>query len=102
MNSSTPEPPEISAKPRRMTALVRGTVQGVGYRRFVQRRATDLGLTGSAENLDGGDVEIVAEGATEELENLRHWLERGPAHAKVKSVEVQWSEATGMSDFYVF
>ena len=75
MNPSTHEPPEVPAKPRRMTALVRGTVQGVGYRRFVQRRATDLGLTGSAENLDGGDVEIVAEGATEELEKLLHWLE---------------------------
>ena len=99
MNSSTPE---IPAKPRRMTALVRGLVQGVGYRRFVQRRATDFGLTGSAENLDGGDVEIVAEGASKELERLLHWIERGPAHAKVKSVEVQWSEATGMSDFYVF
>jgi acylphosphatase len=99
MNSSSLESNE---KPRRMTALVRGLVQGIGYRRFVQRRAKDLGLTGSAENLDGGDVEIVAEGASEELERLLHWIERGPAHAKVKSVEVQWSEATGMGDFYVF
>jgi acylphosphatase len=99
MNPSTPP---ATDKPRRMTALVRGQVQGVGYRRFVQRRASDLGLAGSAENLDGGDVEIVAEGAAQELERLLHWLERGPAHARVKSVEVQWSESTGMNDFYVF
>lgn len=91
-----------SKKHRRLTALVRGRVQGVGYRRFVQRRAIDLALAGHAENLGEGDVEVVAEGPVSDLENLLHWIKRGPTHADVSSVDVQWSEATGLSGFYVY
>ena len=47
--------------PMRLTALVSGTVQGVGYRLFIQRYARDLGLCGYAENLSDGKVEVVAE-----------------------------------------
>lgn len=46
----------------RLTALITGTVQGVGYRRYVQRYARDLKLQGYAENLSDGRVEVVAEG----------------------------------------
>ena len=98
----TPSPAEANARPRRITALVRGKVQGVGYRRFIQRRAIDLTLCGFAENLGEGGVEIVAEGATSDLENLLHWIKRGPTHADVESVDVQWSEATGLSGFFVY
>lgn len=86
----------------RLTVAVSGRVQGVGYRRFAQRRASDLGLAGYAENVSGGKVEVVAEGPRSDLERLLHLLGRGPAHAQVEGVEAQWSEATGLSGFYVY
>jgi acylphosphatase len=92
------EPP----KPRRMTALVTGAVQGVGYRRFVQRRAQDLGLAGFAENLFDGKVEIVAEGQADALESLLHWVRRGPPHADVREVDVQYAETTGLVGFHIY
>ncbi|TDD72537.1 acylphosphatase [Actinomadura rubrisoli] len=46
----------------RLTAWVRGHVQGVGFRWWVRARALELGLTGTATNLGDGRVEVVAEG----------------------------------------
>ncbi|GBF04131.1 acylphosphatase [Deinococcus aerius] len=89
-------------RPMRLTALVSGTVQGVGYRRYVQRHARDLNLSGSAENLLDGRVEVVAEGSEADLERLLHWLRRGPPHARVDDVQTQYSEATGLRDFHVY
>ncbi|WP_027483755.1 acylphosphatase [Deinococcus pimensis] len=86
----------------RLSALVSGRVQGVGYRRFVQRHARDLALSGYAENLGDGRVEVVAEGARGDLDRLLHWLRRGPPHAEVTTVEVQYAEDTGLRDFHVY
>ncbi|AFV75854.1 acylphosphatase [Thermus oshimai] len=86
----------------RLVALVRGRVQGVGYRAFVQRKALELGLSGYAENLPDGRVEVVAEGPKEDLEALLHHLKQGPRLARVEEVEVQWSEETGLKGFYVY
>lgn len=86
----------------RLTALVSGTVQGVGYRQYVQRRARDLNLSGYAENLLDGRVEVVAEGGEQDLERLLHWIKRGPPHARVGEVQTQQSEATGLRDFHVY
>ncbi|SMB94375.1 acylphosphatase [Deinococcus hopiensis] len=86
----------------RLTALVVGKVQGVGYRRYVQRHARDLNLSGTAENLLDGRVEVVAEGPQKDLDRLLHWLKRGPPHARVEEVQTQYSEATGLRDFHVY
>ncbi|PTA69042.1 acylphosphatase [Deinococcus arcticus] len=86
----------------RLTALVSGTVQGVGYRRYVQRHARDLNLAGYAENLSDGRVEVVAEGPQPELDRLLHWLRRGPPHARITDVQTQASEATGLQDFHLY
>ncbi|WP_022799695.1 acylphosphatase [Deinococcus ficus] len=86
----------------RLTALITGTVQGVGYRRYVQRYARDLKLQGYAENLSDGRVEVVAEGHEQDLDRLLHWLHRGPPHARVTRVETQYSEHTGLNDFHVY
>ena len=86
----------------RLTALVSGTVQGVGYRRYVQRHARDLNLSGTAENLLDGRVEVVAEGPQPDLDRLLHWLRRGPPHARVADVQTQYSEATGLRDFHIY
>ncbi len=86
----------------RLTVLVSGTVQGVGYRRFVQRQAEILRLTGYAENLADGRVEVVAEGEKSDLEHLLHFLKKGSTHALVDSLEVQWADATGLTGFFAY
>jgi acylphosphatase len=86
----------------RLTALITGQVQGVGYRRFVQRQAENLRLAGYTENLSDGRVEVIAEGEKIDLEQLLHYLKQGSTHAVVKNVEVQWAEATGLTGFFVY
>jgi acylphosphatase len=67
--------------------IVRGIVQGVGFRWFVWREAERLGLRGVARNLLDGSVEVIAEGAEPALEDLARALARGPAMAHVEHVE---------------
>jgi|AACY02.3.fsa_nt_gi Acylphosphatases len=87
---------------QRLTALISGRVQGVGYRAFARRHAIDLGLAGSAENLADGRVEIVAEGPRSELEQLLVFLRRGPVHASVASIERHWAQGGGLRGFHVY
>ena len=82
----------------RLHAIVRGDVQGVGFRYFVQRKAQQLGLRGWVRNNDDGTVELVAEGGRRELEQLKRALEEGPRLARVDRVETRWSEAAGGLD----
>ncbi len=86
----------------RLTALVSGQVQGVGYRAFARRYAIDKNLNGYAENLSDGRVEVVAEGLKEGLEHFLIHLNNGPVYAKVANIEVQWSGASGLKGFYVY
>ncbi|WP_027882208.1 acylphosphatase [Meiothermus rufus] len=86
----------------RITVLVSGRVQGVGYRYFTRQKALELGLAGYAENLPDGRVEVVAEGGKDELEHLIHHLRQGPRGAWVAQVDVQWSQATGLKGFQIF
>ena len=83
--------------------IVYGYVQGVFFRAFASRRATELGLTGYARNLPGGEaVEVNAEGEREKLQKLIDFLKVGPPTAEVEKVETSWSEYTGSySDFGV-
>ena len=77
-------------------AIVNGRVQGVFFRDFVSRRATELGLTGYVRNLPGGRaVEVQAEGKRGQLEKLLGHLKVGPSSAKVEEVVTDWSEYTG-------
>lgn len=79
----------------RLTAWVRGTVQGVGFRWWVRSRALELGLKGAATNLADGRVEVVAEGPRERCESLLHLLKEGTAPGRVESVAQRWSEPDG-------
>ena len=67
--------------------FVAGRVQGVGFRYFVQQRATELGLHGWARNLDDGRVEVYAVGTKEQLSDLAAALHLGPRMADVRNVE---------------
>lgn len=67
--------------------LVRGRVQGVGFRWFVWREAERLGLGGFARNLRDGTVEVVSQGPDDALDRLEQALRRGPSGARVDAVE---------------
>lgn len=67
--------------------LVRGQVQGVGFRWFVAGEAERLGLGGFVRNLPDGTVEVVSQGPDAALETLESHLHRGPSHARVEGVE---------------
>ena len=67
--------------------IVRGRVQGVGFRWFVLRQAQQLGIHGWARNLDDGRVEVVADAQGEQLAKLETALRRGPSGARVDGVE---------------
>jgi len=86
----------------RLTVLVHGRVQGVGFRGFVRRHALDLGLAGYAENLIDGRVEVVAEGLQSELNHLVVMLRNGPAHAAVTEIEIAWGEVGNLAGFYTY
>lgn len=79
----------------RLTAVVHGDVQGVGYRVFVLREAARLGLRGYVRNLPNGTVEVVAEGPRSLLEQFLAALRRGPRAAEITWVDVTWSPAIG-------
>lgn len=93
--------PSPAGTPVRLTALVRGHVQGVGFRRWVRARALELGLLGTATNLADGRVQVVAEGPGEACEALLALL-RGPASrgspGQVSGTSVWWGTARGRLD----
>lgn len=72
--------------------LIFGTVQGVGYRKFLKENAQKLGLVGWVRNLPEGTVEAEAAGSSQAIETLIHRCEKGPFLAKVVSVDVTYHE----------
>src|SRR6266566_442288 len=82
----------------RLHAVIRGDVQGVGFRYFVLRKAQQLGLRGWVRNNDDGTVELVAEGARQDLEQLKRAVGEGPRMARVDRVDTRWQSATGNLD----
>jgi acylphosphatase len=79
----------------RLHGLIKGDVQGVGFRYFMIRRAQALGLSGWVKNRDDGAVEFVAEGGRPALEQLERAAREGPRMARVAAVEINWTQATG-------
>jgi len=81
--------------PVRAQIVVRGRVQGVGYRAFVVRVGTRHGLCGGVRNLDDGRVELEIEGTRTAIEAMVLELKIGPPGAHVTGVEAEWKPATG-------
>jgi acylphosphatase len=80
---------------QQLHAVVRGRVQGVGFRYTTLRRAHALGLVGWVANRGDGAVEVVAEGARPALDTFLEFLHVGPPAADVHDVALQWTTATG-------
>ena len=87
--------PEDAPARRRLQAIVRGRVQGVGYRYFVLREASALGLDGWVMNLGDGSVRCAAEGPDPALQALLARLRIGPAGAHVRDLDVAWRPVAG-------
>ena len=79
----------------RLDATVMGRVQGVGFRYFVLREATGLGLDGWVANTPSGAVRCVAEGPRRALDELLEQLRQGPPAAIVDRVSEAFMPATG-------
>lgn len=80
---------------------IRGSVQGMSFRYFVKTHADKLGLKGFVRNLDNGDVEVVAEGRDEVVNDLLKLCREGPAHAQVKETETREIKHEGFDDFRI-
>lgn len=89
------QPPEDEGEAARLTAWVRGRVQGVGFRWWVRRNALELGLIGMAENLVDGRVKVVAEGDRDRLTELLGRLEAPGAPGHVAQVTHRWDKVRG-------
>jgi acylphosphatase len=81
--------------------VVRGRVQGVGFRWFVEREAHTLGIAGWVRNNADGSVEILAQGTCEQLSGLHSRLREGPRAARVDAVEESESRVTSMTSFRI-
>jgi acylphosphatase len=100
-NYKSQMPPErTSVQARRF--LIRGRVQGVGFRWFVEREAHILGIPGWVRNNHDGSVEVLAMGTREQLAGLRSRLQEGPRAARVDGVEESAAEpVAGLNSFQV-
>ena len=75
--------------------LIRGEVQGVGYRFFAQRAAARHQVVGYVRNMPDGTVESLVEGSAQSVEAFKHDLATGPRFSVVEQVEEIFLEPTG-------
>lgn len=80
---------------KRLHAVVKGRVQGVGFRYFVQQNAVKLELLGWVCNQWDGSVELTAEGNHLSLQTFLQILYQGPSSAIVENIDFDWQTATG-------
>ena len=76
-----------------MQVLYSGQVQGVGFRYAVKSVATGFDVTGSVRNLPGGGVELLAEGAKDELEAFRLAIRESGLDHFIRNEDISWQEA---------
>lgn len=74
----------------RAEIIVKGLVQGVGFRYFVLRKANELNIKGYVKNQMDGTVLTVVEGDKSKIEALFNYLKIGPMHADVRDIKIGW------------
>ena len=85
----------------RRRVVVRGKVQGVGFRYYANAEAARLGVAGFVRNLSDGSVEVEVEGERDAVASLVDWARTGPPSASVESAEVTEREPAGTPVFTV-
>jgi len=83
---------------RAVRVVVRGRVQGVGFRAWVVREATALGVHGAVANRADGSVEVEGVGEESTLERFVAALRTGPRHARIEHIEESWFERARVPD----
>jgi acylphosphatase len=92
----------MASEPLRLSLVISGRVQGVGFRACAYDEARSLGLTGWVRNLPSGEVEMVVEGKRENLQLLSAWAHIGPPGSRVSDVREHWEECMAeFSDFRI-
>lgn len=81
--------------------IIKGRVQGVGFRYFVLHRARELGIRGYVKNLPDGNVLVEAVGEAENLSRFIDWCRQGPPLAHVTGVSVSNAWSTDYQDFMI-
>jgi acylphosphatase len=82
--------------------IVNGTVQGVGFRYWTIRKASELGVNGYVANLPDGSVAIEAEADRSIIEEFIKAVKIGPTYASVSDLKIEWLEKPqGYKDFNV-
>jgi acylphosphatase len=84
-----------------LRAVLRGRVQGVGFRWFAERNAQSLGIHGWVRNRPDGTVETLAEGEEKAVGEYLARLSRGPSGSRVDEVVVEEAAGEGLSEFEV-
>ena len=85
----------MDSEKKRVSVVVSGRVQGVGFRYFVQREAENLGITGWVKNLGDGSVAAVGEGLEDVLQEFVDLLKKGPPFSSVTDIKVKWDKFNG-------
>jgi len=85
---------------KRITVIVKGEVQRVGYRDEVQRVARKLGIKGYVENIKPYDVRIVAEGEEKDLKEFIKAIKIERFPIEVESIDVKWDKATDEFEYF--
>lgn len=83
-----------------LRVIIKGYVQGVGFRYWAYRHATSLGIKGYVRNRPDGSVEVLASGDQEAVDHFLSLLRRGPSSALVEELEID--EVPGMVKEDVF
>ena len=74
--------------------FISGFVQGVGFRRFVQKQAQEMSVGGWVRNLPDGRVEVLLQGERQEVEMVIDACHKGPFLAEIEEVEIEWEDVT--------
>jgi len=83
-------------------AFASGRVQGVNFRYYTYRKATQLNLKGYARNLDDGRVEILAQGSRDDLDRLIEFIKSNPGLSFITDLKIGWEETkTELSEFCI-
>jgi len=78
-----------------------GTVQGVFFRNFVKETADKLGLNGFVRNKDDGSVEVVIEGDSDKVNEMRELCKQGPPHSQIRRFDFLDEKFQGLEKFKI-
>ena len=81
--------------------ILKGKVQGVGFRQFVREKAQHFAIHGYIANLENGDIEIVAEGKEDEISAFIEMIRPGPPRAEVTELVTEPIEHKGYKEFEI-